>query len=109
VDTGAVRYFGNAFVVDLLGLDHAGIRGPGAQRFLDDHPPRYIEAVPTWSSVDAASIRHLTAIPFQTPAPDLVRSDALVQRRWLILCHDPTVSGRVATRDRTVEFRCAPR
>jgi hypothetical protein len=51
VDAGAVRYFGNAFVVDTLGLNTPELLGPGAQAFLDAHPPRWIEVVPTWSAL----------------------------------------------------------
>src|SRR5262249_34609063 len=50
VDAGAVRYFGRAFVVDLLGRD-----GADARRFVDTRRPAYIEMVPAWSSLDAAS------------------------------------------------------
>lgn len=109
IDVGAVRYFGNAFVVDLSGLNNAQMLGPDAQRFLDRHPPRYIEAVPMWSSVDAASSRQLTATHFRTSMPATTTSFAPMQQHWLVLCHDPAVSGQIAVRERIFEFRCARR
>jgi hypothetical protein len=109
VDAGAVRYFGNAFVVDLLGLNNAELLGPDAQPFLDRHAPRYIEAVPTWSSIDTASGRRLTATQFRTSTPYTTTSFAPMQQHWLVLCDDPEVSGQVAIRARTFAFRCADR
>jgi hypothetical protein len=53
LDAGAIRYFGNAFVVDLVGLNTPQMLGPEAQAFLDAHPPSYLEWVPGW-----AAIRH---------------------------------------------------
>ena len=107
IDAGAVRYFGNAFVVDLIGLNNAEILGPHAQRFLDDHPPRYIEIMPLWSSVDADSGRQLTAAHFRTSTPYTVTSAAPMHEHWLVSCHDPAVAGRLAVRNRIFAFRCA--
>jgi hypothetical protein len=107
VDAGAVRYFGNAFVVDLIGLNNAEMLGPHAQRFLDDHAPRYIEVMPLWSSVDADSGRQLTAAHFQTSTPYTVTSAAPMHEHWLVFCHDPAVAGRIAVRNRIFDFHCA--
>lgn len=107
IDAGAVRYFGNVFVVDLIGLNNAQMLGPDAQRFLDRHAPRYIEAVPMWSSLDAASSRRLTATEFRTSTPYTTTSFAPMQQHWLVLCHDPAISGQVAVGKRTFTFRCA--
>jgi hypothetical protein len=109
VDAGAVRYFGGAFVVDLLGLNNAELLGPRAQDFLDAHAPRYIEAVPAWSAVDAASGRRLTTTEFRTSTAYTATSDKVMQQHWLVLCHDPDVAGDVALRGRTFLFRCAGR
>ena len=43
VDAGTVRYFGGAFVVDLLGGSSAEMAGADVQRFLDERRPSYIE------------------------------------------------------------------
>lgn len=107
IDVGAVRYFGNAFVVDLIGLNSAEILGPAAQSFLDRYPPRYIEAVPRWSSVNLPPNHRLTATHFRTSTPYTVTSFAPMQEHWLVLCNDPAVFGQVAVWERTFTFRCA--
>jgi hypothetical protein len=107
VDAGAVRYFGNAFVVDLLGLNNAALLGPGAQRFLDGHAPRFIEAVPTWSSLDAASARQLSATHFRPSTYYSATTFPSMREHWLVRCDDPGVSGQLVVRERTFSFRCA--
>ncbi|HEY7955382.1 MAG TPA: hypothetical protein VII38_08815, partial [Polyangia bacterium] len=51
VDSGAVRYFGNARVVDMMGLNTPEAVGPGGDDWLAAHPPRYLELVRDWSQV----------------------------------------------------------
>ena len=46
VDAGASRYFGRAFVVDLMGLNTFELLKPGAEAFLDRHPPSYLDVFP---------------------------------------------------------------
>jgi hypothetical protein len=41
--------------------------------------------------------------------PATTTSFAPMQQHWLVLCHDPAVSGQVAARERIFEFRCAGR
>jgi hypothetical protein len=106
VDAGAARYFGHAFVVDLLGGHDAQTAGADAQRFLDEHRPSYIEMAPLWSSLDVASSRRLPVTRF-APPPDGTSIDSPLPERWLVKCDDPAVSGRVAVRGRIFNFRCA--
>jgi hypothetical protein len=106
VDGGAVRYFGNAFVVDLLGLNSAEMLGPGAQAFLDRHPPRYIESVPARAHIDLEAARRLSALPFQPFTPYTATSFEPAKGHWVILCHDPSVSGQVVLRRGAFSFRC---
>jgi hypothetical protein len=108
VDSGAARYFGGAFVVDLSGRNSAPLLGPGAQRYLDAHPPRYIELVPTRSAMDAAAGRGLTATHVQPSTPYTVASSPATQHRFLVDCDDPAPSRRLAVWDRSFPFRCAP-
>lgn len=107
VDAGAVRYFGNAFVVDLIGSNNPQILGPDAQRFLDRTPPRYIDLVPMWSAVDVAAAQRLRARHFRTSTLYTIMSYAPVREHWLLRCFDPAVSGRVSILQRTFTFRCA--
>jgi hypothetical protein len=108
VDAGAVRYFGNAFVVDLVGLDRAVLLGPGGQRFLDRHPPRYFQVAGPSSSLDPVSSQRLRAASFLSSATtDTPPRFAGLREHRLVSCDDPSVSGQVAIRDRVFAFRCA--
>ena len=109
VDAGAVRYFGRAFVVDLLAGHTAQMIGADAQRFLDERRPAYIEMVPLWSSLDAASSRRLPVTRFEPPPLDRTSNDPPMPERWLVKCDDPAVSGQIAVKGRVFEFRCAER
>jgi hypothetical protein len=107
VDAGAVRYFGGAFVVDLLGLNSAEMLGPDASKFLDTHRPRYIETVAEWSQVDTDTPQRLQAVSFRTSTPYTVTTFAAMQQHWIVVCSDPAVSGQLVIRERRLPFRCA--
>ncbi len=109
VDGGAIRYFGNAFVVDLTGLNNAQMLGAGAQRFLDRHPPRYIELVPMSSVMDAEAGRGLTAAHFRPTTPYTVSGYPALQHHWLVGCDEASHPRRIDVRGRLFAFRCAPR
>jgi hypothetical protein len=47
VDAGASRFFGRAFVVDLIGLNTPALLMPDAQSFLDRHAPAFLDLFPT--------------------------------------------------------------
>jgi len=49
MDAGAARFFGHAFVVDLVGLNTPQILTSGWQAYLDRHPPRYLDVFADWS------------------------------------------------------------
>jgi hypothetical protein len=106
-DAGAVRYFGGAFVVDLLGGDGLHALGADGQQFLDTHRPRYIELVPVWGSLDSASSRRLPVTHFAPPPLDRTSNEPPMPERWLVECDDPAVSGHVVVRGRSFNFRCA--
>jgi len=107
VDAGAVRYFGNAFVVDLMGLNNAPLLGPNAQAFLDAHPPRYVEVVPTWAMMDEQSARQLDGQLFQPSTEYTVTSFPAMQRHWLVRCPPTFAGGQLQVRGRLFRFSCA--
>jgi hypothetical protein len=107
IDAGAIRYFGNTFVVDLMGLNNAQLLGVEAQKYLDEHRPRYVEIVPTWSRLDAQSARTMRGVVFQPTTSYTVTSLPAMQRHWLGRC-EPGVSGQLWVRARPFDFACAP-
>lgn len=107
VDAGAIRYFGNAFVVDMMGLNNAQMLGSHAQTFLDRHRPRYIEIVPTWSSLDRRAAAQLESRLFAPSTEYTVTSFPAMQRHWLVRC-PPTFAGELRFRGRRFHFSCAP-
>ena len=104
-DVGAVRFFGQAYVVDLVGLNSPELFGPAAQRFLDQHPPRYLDVFKSWSEVpraDAVMPVHV----FKTTTPYTVSSFTLMRQHFLLTC-EAGVAGRIETRRGKFTFRCA--
>ena len=104
-DVGAIRFFGQAYVVDLVGLNSPELFGSAAQRFLDEHPPRYLDVFKSWSDVpraDAVMPVHV----FQTTTPYTVSSFTLMRQHFLLTC-EPGVEGRIETRRGKFTFRCA--
>jgi hypothetical protein len=106
VDAGAMRYFGNAFVVDLMGLNNAELLQPDAQRFLNVHAPDYIDVFPGWSRLDAGAAARFRGAHLVT-APYTVTSSPSMRERWIVLCTDSGYSGTLAVRARRFQFRCA--
>jgi hypothetical protein len=109
VDAGAVRYFGTPFVVDLLGLNTDALLGLDAQRFLDRHPPRFIEVVPGWSALDETSQRRLRGALFAPSTPYTVSGVAGIpmQRHLLVRCDDSALEGAIFVSQRRFAFHCA--
>jgi len=107
-DAGAIRYFGNALVVDLMGLNNAQLLFSGAQAFLDAHAPRYFEIVPTWARLDEASSQQLEAMPFKTSTPYTVTNVAAMETQFLVRCPGGAPPGQLTVRNRSFHFVCAP-
>jgi hypothetical protein len=109
MDAGAVRYFGSAFVVDLLGLNTDAMLGPRAQAFLDQHPPRFVEVIPGWSGLDDESRVRLRGRLFAPSTRYTVSgfSDLPMQRHLLMHCNDPSIRGTVFVMKSGYQFRCA--
>jgi hypothetical protein len=106
VDAGAIRYFGNAFVVDAVGLNSPDMLGPDAQRFLLAHPPTYISFVGGWTRFDEASGARMQGIAFQPSTPYTVTSFPGQAMHYLTRC-PMTLSGRYMILTRAFAFNCA--
>ena len=109
IDAGAVRYFGNAFVVDMMGLNTPEVLGEQAQAFLDAHPPRYVEVVPSWSSLNGGSSARYQRVLFEPTTPYTVTGFSVMQRHWLVQCETGEEPARFDVRTRTFTLTCAPR
>ncbi len=111
VDAGAVRYFGSAFVVDMIGLNSDAILESDAQQFLDRHPPRFLEMVPGASVVDEVSARRLVGILYKPSTSYTVSGfpNMPMQQHLLLRCDDAGLQGRILVREREFGFRCASR
>lgn len=107
VDAGAIRYFGRAFVIDMMGLNDARLLGPQAQTFLDSHPPAFIEVVPTWSTLDPASAERLDGTLFEPSTGYTVTSFLEMRRHWLVRCPAGFAGGEFVFLGRTFRFSCA--
>jgi len=83
VDAGASRYFGRAFVVDLMGLNNFQLLSPQAQAFLETHPASFIEVVPGWNSLDENSQKSLSFTLFQPSTRYSVTSFQPMQLHFL--------------------------
>ncbi len=106
VDAGATRYFGRAFVVDLMGLNTFELLKPGAQAFLDRHPPSYLDVFKRWSSIEWNHHGTIRSQSFVTSTPYTVTSTRAMREHTLVLC-EPGLTGRIKVRARMYAFRCA--
>ena len=107
VDAGAARYFGRAFVVDLVGLNTPMLLGPGAQAFLDLHPPSYLDVFAGWSDVKDGWPSVTPARVFQPSTPYTVSASAAMRQHVLVSCDPLLFQGQLRIGPRTVAFRCA--
>ncbi len=105
IDAGASRFFGRAFVVDLMGLNTPEILGQNAQAYLDSRPPAYLDLFPGWSMIqsDVAFPRQA----FETSTGYTVTSNPRMRQHMLVFCEPPGAAGRVTVRRGTFTFRCA--
>ena len=106
VDAGATRYFGRAFVVDLMGLNTFELLKPDAQTFLDRHPPSYLDVFAKWSSIEWNHHGTIRSQSFVASTPYTVTSSPEMREHTLVVC-EPGLTGRIKVRARTYAFRCA--
>jgi len=84
IDAGAARYFGRAFVVDMMGLNTPQMLGPDAASFLERHPPRMLDLFGGWSSVDKPD--GLSTRTFATSTRYTVTRFSAMSAHTLALC-----------------------
>lgn len=107
VDAGGVRYFGQAYVVDTLGLNTPQLLTDEAPDYLRAHPPTFLELVPTWSDIDGLSRAHVTAERVFRPSTDYtVTSYEAMQTHVLVGC-GAGGRGEFVIRGRALAFECA--
>lgn len=107
IDAGAVRYFGNAFVVDMIGLNTPELTEGNAETFLGAHRPDYLEIVPGWSRLEEPGDASVHGIRFAPSTPYTVTAFQPMRNHFLARC-GPTVGPlRFTVGSRTFETRCA--
>jgi hypothetical protein len=106
VDAGAARFFGQAFVVDLVGLNSPEMLTGDAQAFLDRHPPAYLDVFPGWSRVDGDAIAAMGVRTFVTSTAYTVTGVPGMRQHSLVTCEPPGAAGRFTVRQRVFTFRC---
>jgi hypothetical protein len=107
VDAGAIRYFGRAFVVDMMGLNSWQILGSGAGAFLAGHPPAFLEVVPGWSALEPLDQPGGEAHRYLPTTPYTVTSFPDMQLHVLVRCASGS-AGTFHLRGRSYPFACAP-
>ncbi|WPB75872.1 hypothetical protein KYC5002_43640 [Archangium violaceum] len=107
LDAGASRFFGNAFVVDLLGLNTPQMLEKDAQAWLTQHPPRFLEWTKGWAAIqpdDKSGLR--IAGTFQTSTEYTVSHQKEMGTRLLMEC-GPGVGGVYARKSNRWRYACA--
>jgi hypothetical protein len=105
VDAGAARFFGNAFVVDMIGLNTPDVLRPDAQAYLDTQSPRYLDLFQGWSTVQASE--QFPQRSFEASTPYTVTSYRAMRRHVLVTCEPAGARGVMTVRGRSFTFRCA--
>ena len=106
VDAGAIRYFGRARVVDMIGLNTPEMLGASAAPFLASNPPSVLVEVPNWSGLDPESSAALRSDVFRPSTAYTVTSSPAMSVHRIIRCR-PGVSGWYRIRSRVFPFSCA--
>lgn len=107
VDAGASRFFGRAFVVDMIGLNTPELLGKNAQAYLDAHPPTYLDVFPGWSRLEVAGGGDMPATTFEVSTPYTVTSAPSMRRHVLVACAPPGLEGSFIVRGKRRSFRCS--
>jgi hypothetical protein len=107
LDAGASRFFGRAFVVDLIGLNTPQMLDGGAQAWLDAHPPRFLEWAKGWAAIKPDVLTGLReAGTFQTSTAYTVNHNQDMARRLLVECA-PGSGGTYARKASRWRYQCA--
>lgn len=107
LDAGASRFFGNAFVVDLIGLNTPQMLDGGAQAWLDAHPPRFLEWAKGWAAIRPDVRTGLReAGVFQTSTAYTVNFNKEMEKRVLMECA-PGSGGLYARKANRWRYQCS--
>lgn len=107
-DAGAIRYFGNAFVVDLTGSNSPAMLTGRARSFLDAHPPRYLEIVPGRLHLDERTQQRLRVRRFEASTSYTVTNFPEMSSQWLAICPPELTDGKISVPLGRFDFTCAP-
>jgi hypothetical protein len=108
VDAGAVRYFGNTYVVDLMGLNSVAMLGPNSQLFLNQHKPNYLDYVPGWVNMSRELFAAGHATQFKPSTPYTVTNFKIMASHYLIECSPHVTSDQfIETRLGRFQVECA--
>lgn len=107
-DAGAIRYFGNAFVVDLTGSNSTAMLTGKARSFLAAHPPRYLEIVPGRLHLDERTQQQLHVRRFEASTSYTVTNFAEMSSQWLAICPPELTDGKISVPLGDFDFTCAP-
>ena len=106
LDAGATRFFGNAFVVDTLGLNTPQMLREDAQAYLDAHPPRWIEWTEGWNYLKPDKQAHIhEAKSFKTSTLYTTTPRSTMSRRVLLEC-TPGSKGDILIGPRWRKYQC---
>jgi hypothetical protein len=107
LDAGASRFFGKAFVVDIIGLNTPRMLEEGAQAYLAEHPPRFFDWAPGWATLQpdaGAWVRE--AQRFEATTEYTVTQQRGMAMRLLVEC-PPGTGGEYARKSKRWRYQCA--
>ncbi len=106
-DAGAIRYFGNAYAVDLMGLNSFQMLGKGRDPFLQAHPPAFFQIMPAWAHLDPDSHKSFPFKVFKTSSPYTVTGNRAMGVQRLVACKPAQHRGWVQLFGQSMNFQCA--
>jgi hypothetical protein len=93
--------------VDTIGLNTPELLGPGAQTYLDAHPPAYLDVLPGWSRIDGDQRLQMRATRFEATTAYTVTSMPSMRQHLLVTCEPAGVEGYFVVRAKRWGFRCS--
>jgi hypothetical protein len=107
-DAGAIRYFGNAYAVDLMGLNTSEVLTSEAQNYLDRHRANYFHYLPGWLRFPEDDLSDFNSKAFNTDTDYTVTSSASMGTHYLLTCPS-NESGKLKTLSgRRFNYVCYP-
>jgi hypothetical protein len=104
IDAGAIRYFANGYVVDLMGLNSPQLLTASSMDFLARHPANFLVLLDAWvrSAPPPLPVR-----AFATSTPYTVTSMTQMGRQSLYLCLPEAPPSQFRIFDRALPVICA--